>query len=161
MKFLIPASGPESRTRLESLLLERGLVEGDPFLIVDDSHTAMVAADFLVLASGTASLEALLLRRPMMVGYKLAALTHFIASRLVKIPHVALPNLLAGEELVPEYIQGELSEEAICAEIQSYFCAPQSRNSLLKLFEKIHESLRLNASERAAESICELVAQPS
>jgi lipid-A-disaccharide synthase len=69
--------------------------------------------------------------------------------------------LLAGEELVPEYIQGELSEEAICAEIQSYFCAPQSRNSLLKLFEKIHESLRLNASERAAESICELVAQPS
>ena len=161
MKFLIPASGPESRTRLEALLLERGLMEGDPFLIVDDSHTAMVAADFLVLASGTASLEALLLRRPMMVGYKLAALTHFIASRLVKIPHVALPNLLAGEELVPEYIQGELSEEAICAEIQSYFCAPQSRNSLLKQFEKIHESLRLNASERAAESICGLVAQSS
>lgn len=157
MKFLIPASGPESRSRLEALLKQRGLVAGDPFLIVDDSHTAMIAADFLVLASGTASLEAVLLRRPMVVGYRLAALTYFIASRMVKIPHIALPNLLAGEELVPEYIQGELSEEAICAEILSFFNAPRSRDSLLVQFDRIHESLRLNASECAAESISELV----
>ena len=157
LKFLIPASGPESRNRLESLLQRQGLVSGDPFLIVDDSHAAMIAADFLVLASGTASLEALLLRRPMVVGYRLAAITHFIASKLVKIPHIALPNLLAGEELVPEYIQNDLSEEVLCAEMLAYFDAPQSREPLLVRFTQIHESLRLDASHRAAESIAALV----
>jgi lipid-A-disaccharide synthase len=158
LRFLIPASGPESRARLETLLRSNGLVDGTPFKIVDDSQRAMRAADLVVLASGTATLEAMLLRRPMVVGYKLAPVTHFIASRLVKIPFVALPNLLAGRRLVPEYIQHDLTEEALVSEIMSFFSGADDTSQMLAAFDQIHASIRLNASERAADAIAGIIA---
>ena len=157
LRFLIPASGPESRARLEALLRSYGLVDGTPFRLVDDSQLAMRAANLVVLASGTATLEAMLLRRPMVVGYKLAPVTHFIASRLVKIPFVALPNLLAGARLVPEYIQHNLTEAALVSEIMAFFAGEKETEGMLKAFDRIHASIRLNASERAAAAIAELV----
>lgn len=163
LRFLIPASGPESKARLAALLRELGLVSGEPIKLVEDSHAAMRAADLVVLASGTATLESLLLRRPMVVAYKLAAVTHFIASRLVKIPYVALPNLLAGRKLVPELIQSAVTEEALVAEIQAFFNLDLERgkesqhDELLKEFDRIHCSLRLNASDQAAAAIHQLL----
>ena len=118
----------------------------------------MRAADLVVLASGTATLEAMLLRRPMVVGYKLAPVTHFIASRLVKIPFVALPNLLAGRRLVPEYIQHDLTEEALVSEIVSFFSGADDTSQMLAAFDQIHASIRLNASERAADAIAGIIA---
>ncbi len=158
LRFLIPASGPESRARLEALLRSNGLVDGTPFKLVDDSQLAMRAADLVVLASGTATLEAMLLRRPMVVGYKLALVTHFIASRLVKIPFVALPNLLAGKRLVPEYIQHDLTEEVLVSEIMSFFSGSDDTSQMLAAFDRIHASIRLNASERAADAIAGIIA---
>ncbi len=158
LRFLIPASGPESRARLEALLRSNGLVDGTPFKLVDDSQLAMRAADLVVLASGTATLEAMLLRRPMVVGYKLAPVTHFIASRLVKIPFVALPNLLAGTRLVPEYIQHDLTEEVLVSEIMSFFSGADDTSQMLAAFDQIHASIRLNASERAADAIAGIIA---
>ena len=158
LRFLIPASGPESRARLEALLRSNGLVDGTPFKLVDDSQLAMRAADLVVLASGTATLEAMLLRRPMVVGYKLAPVTHFIASRLVKIPFVALPNLLAGKRLVPEYIQHDLTEEVLVSEIMSFFSGSDDTSQMLAAFDRIHASIRLNASERAADAIAGIIA---
>ena len=158
LRFLIPASGPESRARLEALLRSNGLVDGTPFKLVDDSQLAMRAADLVVLASGTATLEAMLLRRPMVVGYKLAPVTHFIASRLVKIPFVALPNLLAGKRLVPEYIQHDLTEEVLVSEIMSFFSGSDDTSQMLAAFDQIHASIRLNASERAADAIAGIIA---
>jgi len=158
LRFLIPASGPESRARLEALLRSNGLVDGTPFKLVDDSQLAMRAADLVVLASGTATLEAMLLRRPMVVGYKLAPVTHFIASRLVKIPFVALPNLLAGTRLVPEYIQHDLTEEVLVSEIMSFFSGADDTSQMLAAFDQIHASIRLNASERATDAIAGIIA---
>lgn len=158
LRFLIPASGPESRARLEALLRSNGLVDGTPFKLVDDSQLAMRAADLVVLASGTATLEAMLLRRPMVVGYKLAPVTHFIASRLVKIPFVALPNLLSGTRLVPEYIQHDLTEEVLVSEIMSFFSGADDTSQMLAAFDQIHASIRLNASERAADAIAGIIA---
>ncbi len=158
LRFLIPASGPESRARLEVLLRSNGLVDGTPFKLVDDSQRAMRAADLVVLASGTATLEAMLLRRPMVVGYKLAPITHFIASRLVKIPFVALPNLLAGARLVPEYIQHDLTEDVLVSEIMSFFSGSRDTSLMLEAFDQIHASIRLNASERAADAIAGVIA---
>ena len=158
LRFLIPASGPESRARLEALLRSNGLVDGTPFKLVDDSQRAMRAADLVVLASGTATLEAMLLRRPMVVGYKLAPITHFIASRLVKIPFVALPNLLAGARLVPEYIQHDLTEDVLVSEIMSFFSGSRDTSLMLEAFDQIHASIRLNASERAADAIAGVIA---
>jgi lipid-A-disaccharide synthase len=117
----------------------------------------MSAADLVVLSSGTATLEALLLRRPMIVCYRLAALTFFIASRLVKIPFVALPNLLADREIVPEYIQGALSADVLFREIEKFYLTPGISRELLTVYEKIHRSLRLDGSAKAAQAVVSLI----
>jgi lipid-A-disaccharide synthase len=126
-------------------------------LLIDDSLAAMSAADLVVLSSGTATLEALLLRRPMIVCYRLAALSFFIASRLVKIPFVALPNLLADREIVPEYIQGALSEDVLFREIEKFYSASGISRELLTVYEKIHLSLRLDGSAKAAQAVVSII----
>ena len=121
LRFLIPYSGAESRACIERAFARCSIFLGEQFRLVDNSQQAMAAADFVVLASGTATLEAMLLRKPMAVFYRLAPLTHLIASRIVDVPHVALPNLLAGKRLVPEAIQSEVTEAAVESQILNYF----------------------------------------
>lgn len=157
MRFIIPFSGSESMRLLEKYLSECDIALKDSILLVDDSLAAMSAADLVVLSSGTATLEALLLRRPMIVCYRLAALTFFIASRLVKIPFVALPNLLADREIVPEYIQGALSADVLFREIEKFYLTPGISRELLTVYEKIHRSLRLDGSAKAAQAVVSLI----
>ena len=110
-----------------------------------------------MLSSGTATLEAMLLRRPMIVGYKLAEITFAIASRIVKIPYVALPNLLAGRQLVPEYIQHDLTVDKVCEGIVRHMTGTEDHGELMREFERIHKSLRLDASSAAAQAIASLI----
>ncbi len=153
LKFLIPYSSASAKLQLVALLRESGIISGEQFSLVEDSHAAISAADLVVLSSGTATLEALLLRRPMIVGYKLAAFTFAIASRLVKIPFVALPNLLAGRQLVPEYIQHKLRVETVRDELVKHMIQSEGHESLMLEFDKIHRALRLDASQQAAAAI--------
>lgn len=158
MRFIIPFSGSESMRLIESYLNGCNVSVKNSIILVDDSLVAMSAADLVVLSSGTATLEALLLRRPMIVCYRLAALSFFIASRLVKIPFVALPNLLADREIVPEYIQGALSEDALFLEIEKFYSTPGISRELLTVYEDIHRSLRLDGSAQAAQAVASLLA---
>ncbi len=153
LKFLIPYSSASAKAQLLVLLRENRIIAGEQFRLVDDSHAAISAADLIVLSSGTATLETLLLRRPMIVGYKLAAFTFAIASRLVKIPFVALPNLLAGRQLVPEYIQHKLTVETVRDDIVKHMNQSEGHEPLMLEFDKIHKALRLNASQQAAAAI--------
>lgn len=157
LKFLIPYSSVASEAQLSALLREESVFRGEQFRLVDDSHAAISAADLVVLSSGTATLETLLLRRPMIVGYKLAAITFAIASRMVKIPYVALPNLLAGRQLVPEYIQHELTVERVRAGIVRHMSGAEDQAALMMEFDKIHRSIRLDASSQAADAVAELI----
>jgi len=157
LKFLIPYSSAASKAQLGALLREESIFQGEQFRLVDDSHGAISAADLVVLSSGTATLETLLLRRPMIVGYRLAALTYAIASRMVKIPFVALPNLLAGRQLVPEYIQHELSVEKVRDGIIRQLSGSENHEALMGEFEKIHKSIRLDASKQAAAAVTTLI----
>lgn len=157
LKFLIPYSSAEAKSRISALLKENNIFPGEQFQLVDDSHCAISAADLVVLASGTATLEALLLRRPMIVGYKLASITYTIASRLVKIPFVALPNLLAGRQLVPEYIQHNLTASVVRDEIIKFMVDVKAHEPLLEEFDAIHHSLRQDASKQAAGAIAQLL----
>ncbi|MEX0962521.1 MAG: lipid-A-disaccharide synthase [Pseudohongiellaceae bacterium] len=157
LKFLIPYSSAASKAQLRTLLREESIFRGEQFSLVDNSHDAISAADLVVLASGTATLETLLLRRPMIVGYKLAALTYAIASHMVKIPYVALPNLLAGRQLVPEYIQQNLTVETVRDGIVRHMSGSENHEALMIEFEKIHKSIRLDASSQAAEAVASLI----
>jgi lipid-A-disaccharide synthase len=138
-----------------------GLLSGEQFCLLDDSRQAMSAADFVVMASGTATLEALLLRRPMVICYKLAALTYALASKMVKIPNVGLPNLLAGKRLVPEYMQGQVTVDAVSAEIINFVSEPESMAAMLEEFTAIHKKIRLDASVQAANAIESLIGMTS
>ena len=157
LRFLIPCSSADNRRLVGDIMRQLGLLSGEQFCLLDDSRQTMSAADFVVMASGTATLEALLLRRPMVICYKLAALTFAIASKMVKIPNVALPNLLAGKLLVPEYLQGQVTVDAVSDEIIKFVSEPESTAAMLKEFTTIHKRIRLGASVQAVNAIESLV----
>lgn len=156
LRFLIPVGGT-GRERLSVLLRGRGLEGDGRFRLTDDSHAAMAAADFVLTAGGTAALEAMLLRRPMAVCYRLAPLTYALASRLVDLRWFSLPNLLAGRALVPEYLQRAVTVPALSGELVRFFEERPSREALLAEFDRLHRLLRRDASRAAAAAVAELV----
>lgn len=153
LRYLIPCASADARLQLQNILRQANVFSSNQFQLVDDSHAAISAADLVLMASGTATLEALLLRRPMIVCYRLAAPTYWLASRMVKIPHVALPNLLAGKQLVPEYIQDQVQVPVLSREIVRHFQNPERQQAVFDEFAAIHHKLRRNASEAAADAI--------
>jgi lipid-A-disaccharide synthase len=119
----------------------------------------MAAADVVLLASGTATLEAMLINRPMVVAYRLAPLTYGLvrALRLVRVDHFALPNLLAGERLVPELLQAAASPAALGAEVLRWLESPDDCARLRDRFAGLGAMLRRQASERAAEVVLRIL----
>ena len=161
LQFVIPCAGPEARTQIQRLLTQANVFSANQFRLVDDSHAAIGAADLVLLASGTATLETMLLKRPMVVCYKLAALTYALASRMVKIPYVALPNLLAQKQLVPEYLQSAVQIPVLRDEIVAFFSGQQDQAATLAEFERLHHLLRRNASVAAADAVSKLIEAPA
>lgn len=122
------------------------------------ARTVMTAADAVLVASGTATLEALLCKRPMVVAYRLgfASALALRGFGLLKVAHFAQPNLLAGRRLVPELAQGEVTAERLGQELERWLDAPAEVAALAAEFTAIHRRLRLGASARAAEAILAL-----
>ena len=125
------------------------------------AQAAMIAADVVLLASGTAALEAMLCKRPMVVGHRIAPSTYRIvkALGLLKSHYVSLPNVLAGEEVVPELLQDACTPQNLANAVLQWFGQPEAVAALRPRFRAIHESLRRDASARAADAIAELLAQ--
>ncbi len=121
------------------------------------SREVMAAADVVLLASGTATLEAMLLKKPMVVGYRLSNLSFKIVSKMVNLSHVALPNLLAKKQLVPELLQHDATPEALGKAVLERLENTKEREQLTLAFSEIHESLRQNADEQAATAIAALI----
>lgn len=151
-KFVIPCANQQRKEQIEELLVSHKL----PVTLLDGhSHEALAACDVVLIASGTATLEALLYERPMVVAYKLASLTYWIAKRLVKTPYVSLPNILAGRLLVPEMIQDKAEPDQLFAELQLLLEGKTKEQT--DSFKAIHLALRQNASEKAAEATLSLI----
>lgn len=121
------------------------------------SREVMAAADVVLLASGTAALEAMLLKRPMVVAYKVTGLTAFLAKRLLKVPYVSLPNLLAKQALVGEYLQEDAVAEKLGPALMALLENPQLSSHMQRVFDDIHQSLRQDAANRAADAVLKLV----
>lgn len=120
---------------------------------VGHSHEVMAAADVVLVTSGTATLETMLFKRPMVIAYRMSPITFSIARRLVKIPYVGLPNLLAKERIVPEFIQNDATPENLCNALFMYLDHPEEIKALEEKFTLIHQQLRCNASVQAAKAI--------
>ncbi|MDF1528202.1 MAG: lipid-A-disaccharide synthase [Sedimenticola sp.] len=155
--FLIPLINQRTRAAFESILndvapdLPVTLVEGQ-------SRTVMLAADVVLTASGTATLEAMLLKRAMVVAYKLNVLTYWIVKRfnLVKIPYVAMANLLADEPLAAEFIQDAATPEALANAVSRLIESPEQIRHIEQRYHQLHESLQQDSSRKAAEAILKL-----
>lgn len=153
----LPAASAARRTELEQLLaayrdLEVTLVQGC-------SREVMAACDGALLASGTATLEAALLKRPMVVAYRMGALSWLLLRALVKTPFAALPNILAGRALVPELLQQAATPAAMAAALRPLLAGEPAAARQLEAFESIHRELRQGFGERAAEALSALVAR--
>ena len=157
LKFLVPFSNLETHLRLKSYMANLSIVAGEQFTLINDSHAALDASDFAFITSGTATLEALFLRKPMVICYKLAPISYLIGSRLIKVPYIGLPNILANEKIVPEYIQKEVTTTALLDELDEFMSGVKSFSELLIKYEEIHEGLKGGASEKAASEIFRLV----
>jgi lipid-A-disaccharide synthase len=132
----------------------------DAMQLVDGrAHNCMVAADVVLLASGTAALEAMLCKRPMVVAYRLAPLSHLIVRSLglLQTRNISLPNILAGERLVPELLQGDCTAENICRETRRWFEQPEAMESVIPRFDALHRELRRDASREAAAAVAGLL----
>ncbi|PID45719.1 MAG: lipid-A-disaccharide synthase [Proteobacteria bacterium] len=128
--------------------------------IAGQSRTVMKASDQLLMASGTAVLEGMLVGRPMVAAYRVAALTGWIIQRLgmIKSPFYTLPNNLSNEALVPELIQQELTPKAVIQAVETQFKQPVAeKNDCLQRFQEIHHTLRRGASQQAAAAIHQLL----
>jgi len=129
-------------------------------LLDGQARQALAAADVVLVASGTATLEAALSKRPMVVAYKLGAITAFLLRRLgiIKVKHFSQPNLLAGRELVPEFFQEAANAANLAAALARWLTRPDAVAQLQQQYLALHERLRCNGAERAANEIAELVA---
>ncbi|MVW76394.1 lipid-A-disaccharide synthase [Pseudomonas xionganensis] len=151
IRFVLPCASPERRVQLEQMLMDRDL----PLTLLDGrSHEALAACDAVLIASGTATLEALLYKRPMVVAYKVAPLTYRILKRLVTSAYISLPNLLAERLLVPELIQDAATAEALAQSLAPLIDDGQVQT---EGFDVIHRALRRDASQQAAEAVLQLV----
>ncbi|SFO80262.1 lipid-A-disaccharide synthase [Ectopseudomonas composti] len=150
IRFLMPCATPERREQLEQMLAGRDL----PLTLLNGrSHEALAACDAVLIASGTATLEALLYKRPMVVAYRVAPLTYRILKRLVKSPYISLPNLLAERLLVPELIQDAATPEALAQAVAPLIDGGQVQT---EGFDVIHRALRRDASLSAADAVLKL-----
>lgn len=154
IRFVLPCASPERRQQVEAMLAGRDL----PLKLLDGrSHEALAACDAVLIASGTATLEALLYKRPMVVAYKVAPLTYRILKRLVKSPYVSLPNLLAQRLLVPELLQDAATAEALAQTLSPLLDDGEIQTHG---FDVIHRALRQDASREAADAILKLIGAP-
>ncbi|MBA1189708.1 lipid-A-disaccharide synthase [Pseudomonas entomophila] len=151
LRFVVPCANAARRAQLEQMLAGREL----PVALLDGrSHQALAACDAVLIASGTATLEALLYKRPMVVAYRLSPVTFWILKRMVKSPYVSLPNLLAQRMLVPELLQDAATEQALAHALLPLLADGRGQT---EHFEQIHHSLRRDASNQAADAVLALV----
>jgi len=159
VRFVAPMANARVRAEFE-LALAAHAPGVDVCLVDGRTQECLAASDVVLLASGTATLEATLVKRPMVVAYRVAALTDWLMRGLglFKADFFSLPNLLAGRQVVPELFQEDVRPEVLGPAVLGQLERPD-RAELLAAFASIHERLRQGASTRAADAILELVAE--
>ncbi|MFT7304990.1 MAG: lipid-A-disaccharide synthase [Candidatus Azotimanducaceae bacterium] len=153
-RFIVPAANEKRRQQVEELVIaQNGSINVK--VILGQSKLAMQSADVVLVNSGTATLEAMLLKKPMVMSYRLGAMTYALVSRMVKTPYFALPNILANKPLVEEYIQDAAKPETLAFAVNRL--VDQDHTGLMAEYDQIHQTLRRDAGAEAAQAILNLI----
>jgi lipid-A-disaccharide synthase len=155
LQFIIPAANAARKKQL-LLLLDKETQQLPVRIVEGDAQRVMAASDAVLLASGTATLEAMLLKKPMVVAYRWHPLTHAIISRMVHSRYVSLPNLLAEQPLVPELIQDQATAERLGATLLTVM-TKENEQILVEKFTEIHHVLNRNSDQLAAQAVLKLI----
>ena len=151
--FLVPMATRETRLLFETALYRCQARELPIRLLFGHAHDAMMASDAVLVASGTATLEAALLKRPMAIVYKMAPLSYRLMRRMGYLPYVGLPNILAGKFVVPEFIQDDATPENLAQALLNFLGDKDTCSRISEVFREIHLQLKQNTAEKAAEAI--------
>jgi len=154
LQIVVPAANDARYDQLKHILLRHEHL--NVTLLLQQSHLAMESADAILLASGTTALEGMLFKKPMVVSYRLGALTYALVSPFIKTPFVSIPNLLAGEMLVPELIQSAATLDALTAAVINALDADKNQ-ALIARFDSMHELLAVDSAALGAEAIRKLL----
>ena len=152
LHFVIPAANAERHQQIESVLQSTALSVS---LIRGQGREVMRCSDAIMIASGTATLEAMLLRKPMVISYRMASLSWAILSRLVKTPYVGLPNVLAGEEVVPELLQHNATDSQLADAVSELLGGDGDRQ--VRRFDELAGLIGGNFAERSIDALLPLV----
>lgn len=160
LQFLVPLVNEKRRAQFEAIKAQ--VAPNLAMHVIDgNARQVLIAADAALLASGTAALEAMLCKSPMVVSYKMKALTYCLAKRLVKSKYISLPNLLADEMLVPEMIQEECDPALLAEKLAVYFsteeAALEHRRVLIQRFTDLHRLIQCGADQQAAQAVIDLL----
>lgn len=153
LQLIVPAANQSRYDQLKKILDARS---DNITLLKQQSHQAMEAADAVLLTSGTTALEAMLLKKPMVVSYRMNPLSFKLLFPLIKTPFISLPNLLANQLLVPELIQDKATVETLAAEVVNLYKA--NSTELVEHFNELHQQLFLDSASLATAAISKLIA---
>lgn len=155
LRFVLPVV-PGLRAQLEPLLALHA-PQADVQLVDGHSHEVLAACDVTLIASGTATLEAALFKRPMVIAYKLHPVSWQIMKRMRYQPWVGLPNILCQDFVVPELLQGDATPPALASAVLAWFDAPARAEAVRQRFTELHHLLRRDTARRATDAIAEIV----
>jgi lipid-A-disaccharide synthase len=161
LQILLPAANAQCDAAIREQLQARPELAARVRVLDGHAQRAMIASDVVLLASGTAALEGMLCKRPMVVGHRISPTTYRIVTRLglLKSRYVSLPNVLADAPLIPELLQHDCVPEKLAAACLRWFGQQQTVEALLPQFTELHKQLRCDASARAADAVAELITQ--
>src|SRR5262245_14644798 len=151
--FVCPTVTRDTRDMFERAVHENQRTDLPLTLLFGHSHEALAAADLALVASGTATLEAALFKTPMVIAYRQAPLSFRLMRAMLYLPYVGMPNILAGEKLVPELLQDEATPAALSAALIGLLRDTAAQQRQRERFMEFHEKLRRNAAERAADAV--------
>lgn len=151
--FLVPLATRETRAIFEEALHRNEALDLPIRMLFGHAVEAMTASDVVLVASGTASLEAALVKRPMVITYRIGKWQYRLMKRMAYLPWVGLPNILCNEGLVPELLQDEATPENLAAALDAWLNDPDRRAALEARFTELHLTLGQNTAEKAAEAI--------
>ena len=153
--FVVPLATRDTRLQFEAAIYRQQA--GDvPFrLLFGHAQDALGAADVSLVASGTATLEAALIKRPMVITYKIAKFSYWLMKRMAYLPYVGLPNVLAGRFVVPEILQDEATPERLAEELVKLYGDKENAEAVADAFTDIHLQLRQNTADKAARAVIE------
>ena len=154
-QFVVPLTTRETRLRFEAAIHQQQAGEVPFRLLFGHAQDALGAADVSLVASGTATLEAALIKRPMVITYKIAPTSWWLGKRLVHSPWVGLPNILAGRLVVPEILQDAATPEALAEALVKLYEDRENAEAVAEAFTEIHLQLRQNNAEKAANAVIE------